>query len=194
MLDSEIRDLVLQKNEACGIFKQLSVGIYLQSGLGNPCSRIFGLSRLHTSLEEQFASALRLSAIEAFSPREISGSVRRIRIARNTPALEMLASRRQAKQLRGAWRETNEPRFHSVGVDEFSGPSVAAFGIARMSGVDELTRTWIEIHPGILRLKHAADETTVDSERSAIDRRRERAADESDKVRDLSRLDKTLDQ
>ena len=147
MLDSEIRDLVLQKNEACGIFKQLSVGIYLQSGLGNPCSRIFGLSRLHTSLEEQFASALRLSAIEAFSPREISGSVRRIRIARNTPALEMLAPRRQAKQLRGAWRETNEPRFHSVGVDEFSGPSVAAFGIARMSGVDELTRTWIEIHP-----------------------------------------------
>ena len=194
MLDSETRDLVLQKNEACGIFKQLSVGIYLQSGLGNPCSRIFGLSRLHTSLEEQFASALRLSAIEAFSPREISGSVRRIRIARNTPALEMLAPRRQAKQLRGAWRETNEPRLHSVGVDEFSGPSVEAFGIARMSGVDELTRTWIEIHLGILRLKHAADETAVDSERSAIDRRRERAADESDKVRDLSRLDKALDQ
>ena len=194
MLDSETRDLVLQKNEACGIFKQLSVGIYLQSGLGNPCSRIFGLSRLHTCLEEQFASALRLSAIEAFSPREISGSVRRIRIARNTPALEMLASRRQAKQLRGAWRETNEPRLHSVGVDEFSGPSVEAFGIARMSGVDELARICIEIHLGILRLKHAADETAVDSERSAIDRRRERAADESDKVRDLSRLDKALDQ
>ena len=145
-------------------------------------------------MEEQFASALRLSAIEALSPREVSGSVGRIRVARNTPALEMLASRRQAKQFRGAWRETNEPRLHFVGVDEFSGPPVEAFGIARMSGVDKLTRICIEIHPGILPLKHAADETAVDSERSAIDRRRERAADESDKVRDLSRLDKTPDE
>ena len=33
MLDSETRDLIFQKNEACGIFKQLSIGIDLQSGL-----------------------------------------------------------------------------------------------------------------------------------------------------------------
>ena len=75
MLDSETRDLILQKYEAGGIFKELSVGIDLQSRLGNPRRRVFSLSRLHTGLEEQFASALRLSAIEALSPREISGSV-----------------------------------------------------------------------------------------------------------------------
>jgi hypothetical protein len=165
MLDSETRDLVLQKNEACGIFKQLSVGIRLQSGLGNPCSRIFGLSRLGACLEEQFASALRLSAVEAFSPREISGSVRRIRIARNTPALEMLASRRQAKKLRGAWRETNEPRLDSVRVDELSRPSVEALGIARMSGVDELTRTCIEIHVGILKTSCGRDRRRFGAQR-----------------------------
>ena len=194
MLDSETRDLILQKYEAGGIFKELSVGIDLQSRLGNPRRRVFSLSRLHTGLEEQFASALGLSTIEALSPREISGSVCRKRIARNPPALEVLASRRQAKQLRGAWRETNEPRLHPVGVDEFSRTSVEALGIARMSGINEPTRTDIEIHLGILRLKHAADETAVDAERSAIDRRRERAADESDKVRDFSRLDKTPDE
>jgi len=171
MLSCETCDLVFEENEACGIFKHLCIWIDLEPGFGNPCSSILRLSRLHTGLEEQFASTLRLSAIEAFPPSEITSSVRRIRIARNAPALEMLAPCRQAKQLRRAWRKTNQPRLHPVSVDEFSGPPVQALGIARMSGVDELTRNCIGIHLGTLPLKHAADETAVDAERRAIDRR-----------------------
>ena len=63
-----------------------------------------------------------------------------------------------------------------------------------MSGIDELTRNCIGIHLGILPLKHAADETAVDSERRAIDRRGKWTADESDKVRNFSGFDQPLDQ
>src|SRR4029077_7709885 len=91
MLGRETRDLIFEKNETGGIFKELRIRIDLQSGLGNPGGSLLSLSRLHAGLEEQFACALRLSSIEILPPREIPGSALRKRIARNTPALEMLA-------------------------------------------------------------------------------------------------------
>jgi hypothetical protein len=78
--------------------------------------------------------------IEALSPRKISSLIRGIRAARNTPALEMLAPCREAKQFRGFRRKVNKPCLHAFGVDEFSGPPVLPFRIGRMSGVDELAR------------------------------------------------------
>ena len=91
MLRRETRDLVFEKNETGGIFKELRIRIDLQSGLGNPGGSVLRLSSLRAGLEEQFARALRLSSIEIFPPREIPGSALGKRIARNAPALEMLA-------------------------------------------------------------------------------------------------------
>jgi hypothetical protein len=160
VLGSEIRDLILEENKTGAIFQQLGVRIRLQSRFGNPNGRVLSLTRLDTSSQQQFASEFGLFAVKTFSPGEVPGSICRVRIPGNTPALDVLAPRRQAKQLVSARCEAKEPSLHPVGIDEFCRPPVHCLGVRRMSCIDELTRDAIGIHGEMLQLKSAASQSS----------------------------------
>ena len=151
VLRRETGDLILQENQARGVFKKLRAWIGLKSSLGNPGGRIASFLRLYAGLAKQLARALRLFSIEALPPSKVTCPVGGIRAAGNPPALEMLAACRQAKQVGRVRSEPKEPCFHPVGVYELRGSSVQALGICRMSSVDQLARKFEGIHPGILQ-------------------------------------------